>query len=66
MRVIWIVCPSSGRHISTGIETDVDSFDALPAWTLTLTCPDCGQIHPWADMQGTLLPMPDGSTQTLY
>jgi endogenous inhibitor of DNA gyrase (YacG/DUF329 family) len=56
--VIWITCPTTGRQVSTGIETDAESFAALPAWTLTLTCPDCGQIHPWADMQGVLVETP--------
>jgi len=56
--VIWITCPTTGQHVSTGIETDAESFAALPAWTLTLTCPACGQVHPWADMQGTLVDEP--------
>ena len=59
MSVIWITCPATGRHVSTGIETDAESFAALPAWTLTLTCPACGDVHPWADMQGTLVETPD-------
>jgi hypothetical protein len=55
MSVIWIICPTSGRDVSTGIETDAESFAALPGWTLTLTCPACGNIHPWADMRGYLI-----------
>jgi endogenous inhibitor of DNA gyrase (YacG/DUF329 family) len=55
MSTIWIVCPKSGKDVSTGIETDAVSFAALPGWTLTLTCPACGKIHPWADMQGHLV-----------
>ena len=61
--VIWITCPTTGRSVSTGIETDAESFEALPAFVLTLVCGACGETHPWADMQGQLI---DGPPKPLH
>jgi hypothetical protein len=45
MGVLMIHCPSTGREVSTGIETlDVDQ---LPAVKATVECPACGRIHNW-------------------
>jgi hypothetical protein len=42
MLQIVIVCTSNRRFVPTGIETDIDTFIALPE-TLSLTrCPACG------------------------
>ena len=61
MGLIWITCPTTGRSVSTGIETDAKSFEALPDFALTLACAACGEIHPWADMQGRLIDGPPKS-----
>jgi hypothetical protein len=58
MNTIWIVCPTTGERISTSIETDAVSFGALPSRMLTLVCPACGEIHPWAEMGGHLVVQP--------
>lgn len=58
MPIIWIVCPDTGHQASTGIETDPESFAALQHFALTLTCPDCGKVHPWTEMSGHLVDMP--------
>lgn len=63
MGVIWVVCPSTGTDASTGIETDAESFAALEHFTLSLTCPVCGDRHPWEDMQGYLVGDPPGRVQ---
>ena len=55
MNVIWIVCPTTGKEVSTGIQTDEESFSMLPGFTLTLTCLECGKIHLWANMSGHLV-----------
>jgi hypothetical protein len=54
MGIIWIVCPKSGRDMSTDIKTDAMSFAALRFWALTLVCPACGETHLWSHMHGTL------------
>lgn len=58
MKVIWIVCPTTGKDVSTGIETEEESFAMLPGFTLSLTCPECGAVHLWADMGGHLVETP--------
>ena len=55
MSVIWIICPTTGKSVSTGIETDAVSFAALDELTLTLKCPACNAVHPWEEMQGYLV-----------
>jgi hypothetical protein len=54
MGIVWIVCPKSGRDMSTDIKTDAVSFAALRFWALTLVCPACGETHVWSHMHGTL------------
>lgn len=45
MGMLMICCPSTGRNVSTGIETlDVDQLPAVKAKTV---CPACGRIHEW-------------------
>ncbi len=38
-------CPSTGREISTGIETD--GIDRLPKVGTRMWCPLCGEEHFW-------------------
>jgi hypothetical protein len=54
MGIVWIVCPKTGRDMSTEIKTDAASFAALRFWALTLVCPVCGETHVWSHMHGTL------------
>ena len=58
MSTIWIVCPATGFTVTTEIHTDAVSFEALPAFTLTLRCPSCGDTHPWTEMGGHLVDVP--------
>jgi hypothetical protein len=58
MGTIWIRCPTTGKTVTPDIQTDAVSFEALPAFTLTLTCPSCGEIHPWTKMGGHLVDTP--------
>jgi len=44
---VVIVCPHSGREISTGIEMDAESFGKLPDVAVRSRCPDCGMQHAW-------------------
>jgi hypothetical protein len=38
-------CPTSGRQVPTGIETNVQSLRALWRRKLKLDCPHCGEVH---------------------
>ena len=52
---VWIRCPLTAREVSTGIETDRQHFDALPAAQLLMICPACGKEHWWTQMKPTLV-----------
>lgn len=41
MGVVMIMCPNTGRAISTGIETDPASFAKLPDLLSRTKCPLC-------------------------
>jgi hypothetical protein len=45
MSVLFIVCPVSGREVSSNIDIDPDDFRTLPPVLSDIKCPDCGQIH---------------------
>jgi hypothetical protein len=45
MGVIMIACPSTGRAVSTGIETM--EVEGLPTVIATTVCPVCGRVHEW-------------------
>jgi hypothetical protein len=47
MATICTSCPNTGRDISTGIETDADSFESLPDVIARVHCPHCGERHDW-------------------
>jgi endogenous inhibitor of DNA gyrase (YacG/DUF329 family) len=47
MGVVMITCPTTGRAVSTGIETDQHSFDILPDTLSKSKCPHCGAEHVW-------------------
>jgi endogenous inhibitor of DNA gyrase (YacG/DUF329 family) len=47
MGVVMITCPTTGRAVPTGIETDQQSFDALPDTLSRSKCPHCGAEHVW-------------------
>ena len=48
---IMIACTRNGQFFSTGIETDVDTFIALPEALSLTRCPACGGNHYWTKSQ---------------
>ena len=52
MGIIMIACPSTGREVSTGIETL--EVDLLPKVTATTVCPACGRLHKWTKSEAWL------------
>ncbi len=51
MLQIMLACAATGRFIPTGIETDIDTFLALPEALCVTRCPACGDNHYWTKMQ---------------
>jgi hypothetical protein len=47
MSAIWIKCSATGREVSTGIETYVQSFAKFPDTLKDVVCPACGMRHDW-------------------
>jgi hypothetical protein len=58
MALLLIQCPRTGRYISTGIETNPDSFDLRPDEPKTIPCPFCRKEHVWT-RRNALLADPD-------
>jgi predicted RNA-binding Zn-ribbon protein involved in translation (DUF1610 family) len=47
MSSVMIRCPSTGRPVATGIETEPAVFRRLPRVAARMQCPACGEEHVW-------------------
>lgn len=47
LRHRFIKCPHTDKSISTGIETDAESFTSLPDTLSHVKCTECGLEHAW-------------------
>jgi len=47
MSLVMIRCPTTGRAVSTAIETEPSVFRKLPKDAARMHCPACGQDHVW-------------------
>lgn len=47
MSSVMIKCPTTGRAVSTEIETEPSVFRKLPHVVARMGCPACGQEHAW-------------------
>ena len=47
MSVVMIKCPQTGDAVSTGIESEPDTFNALPNVSAQMKCSACGGRHTW-------------------
>jgi predicted metal-binding protein len=54
MSVVMIKCPQTGREVSTGIETQSETFDALLNVTAKMKCSACGGHHVWSRREAWL------------
>lgn len=55
MGVLIIKCPNTGRDISTGIETDKDTFATMPNDVVETRCPHCRTKHSWRPRDARLI-----------
>jgi hypothetical protein len=51
MLQIMIACRHTGQFVAAGIETDIDTFIALPEALSLTRCPACGGNHYWTKSQ---------------
>jgi hypothetical protein len=54
MPTVMIRCPNTGKYISTGIETDPDSFRNFPDVLARARCLLCGVEHTWWKREASL------------
>jgi hypothetical protein len=47
MADILVLCPKTGREVSTGLKTEWVMFETLPGIQMPLTCPACDGTHNW-------------------
>jgi hypothetical protein len=47
MLQILFACSRTGKFVPIGIETDLDTFIALPEILSLSECPACGRSHYW-------------------
>jgi hypothetical protein len=47
MLQIMLTCARTGQFVSTGIETDLETFITLPDVVSQLRCPACAGTHFW-------------------
>lgn len=48
MGVVTIRCPRTGDEVSTGLEMDQKTWDALPVVPSRMHCPACRAEHVWS------------------
>lgn len=54
MSSVMIRCPSTGRAVSTEIETEPSVFRQLPNIRARMHCPGCGREHMWRTSEAWL------------
>ena len=50
MGILAFICPATGQKVSTGLETDPDSFASLPNGVSEVHCPYCSEPHLLSDI----------------
>jgi hypothetical protein len=55
MGVITILCPRTGRQVSTGVEIDRARFERMGETRFTMTCWLCGGEHAWSKRWATFV-----------
>ena len=49
--MLSFVCPVTGLEVSTGIETDHQSFESLAPQLTEIACPHCNSLHSLAHIK---------------
>jgi DNA-directed RNA polymerase subunit RPC12/RpoP len=47
MERLIFVCPTTGRDVDVGIETEIGTLLRIRQKTLRARCPACGERHEW-------------------
>jgi hypothetical protein len=52
--VVMVRCPKTGQELSTGVETDSETFERLPDIRAQIKCPVCNLDHNWSTREAWL------------
>ena len=55
MGALFVVCPTTGHEVSTGLDIDPTSYHSLPNGFSQIRCPDCNQTHDFSDLRSRLV-----------
>jgi predicted RNA-binding Zn-ribbon protein involved in translation (DUF1610 family) len=58
MSALVFTCPSTGRDIVSGINTDLESLSHVRQLPVSLFCPNCGKVHRLVAKDGRLTDAP--------
>lgn len=47
MERLLFVCPTTGREVDAGIETELETLLRIRSDRLRMHCPICGEWHEW-------------------
>jgi hypothetical protein len=47
MERLLFVCPTTGREVDVGIETEIGTLLRIKSETLRARCVACGRMHQW-------------------
>jgi len=62
MSIVAIMCPRTGKQVSTGLEMDRLGFNALPGTRhFVFRCWLCGHEHQWSKRSATLVDQRDAA-----
>jgi endogenous inhibitor of DNA gyrase (YacG/DUF329 family) len=48
MEHLVFVCPTTGREVDSGVESEIGTLLRIRHETIRAHCPACGQRHEWA------------------
>jgi len=54
MERLLFVCPTTGRQVDVGVETEIDTLLRIKSNRLRATCPACGRSHEWLVREAAL------------
>ena len=54
MSALIFTCPTTGRDIVSGINTDLESLSHVQQLPVSLFCPNCGKVHRLTAKDGRL------------
>jgi len=55
MERLHFLCPSTGRNIDTGIESELETLLRIRSKRVLARCPACGKHHEWNVSDAQLL-----------